>query len=86
MPKRVLERIIEEDPEVCCPYGYFLVRQHMPTADLARETGLTTRNIRYWRRKVKLGKIVCHQLEPGICNQFTLDTIDILLPVFHDSD
>ena len=85
MPRRVLERIIELDEDACCPYGYFAMREQMTTLEIARETGLTPRNIRYWKRKVKLGKIVCHKKDGWICNKSLMDTIDTLLLGFHDS-
>lgn len=69
MPKKILEKLIEEDKDCCCPFGFFYSRRAWNTAKLSRATGLTKRAIRYWKRKVKLGKVVCHNGCGGNCNR-----------------
>jgi len=72
MPKKVLEKLIEADPDCCCPWGFFYSRRHWNTAKIALATGLTKRSIRYWKRKIKLREVYCSSLfeKDGIpCNK-----------------
>lgn len=43
----------------CCPYGYFLINRNRGTKELAGETGLTPRTVRWYKRRIITGTCQC---------------------------
>jgi len=58
MAYKLFESLVKHEG-FCCNYGYIYSHRLWNTARLAKHLGISDRGLRYWKRKVKLGKCTC---------------------------
>lgn len=47
----------------CCPLAMLIARQNWSTDDLADDAGITDRDVRYWRKKLRTGRLACRYVK-----------------------
>jgi len=60
MPNNLMKQLAQCDGS-CCIRKYLEVKKDMRTADLADHLGITTRALRYWRRRFRRGELTCDE-------------------------
>lgn len=56
MPK-IIESLVEDDLHYCCPFAFFSL--YKETRMLEARLGVSDRQIRVWKQKLREGKITC---------------------------
>lgn len=59
MANEKIEKLLVEDLEFCCPYGYFYAMRRKRTAELVKVLDVSRSSVKRWRRNFKLGKLKC---------------------------